>query len=231
MKFGNKNILKSKHSVIVLSVLVLLVAFFLSSQYQLTKKTSITKEDEPTPATSPTSQTQIDEEVDEINDGVFISEKYDFKFTYPKDIFIYQTKPFDKDNKFDVSWDISEEGYSNMGGDPEGAGISVAIDLSDLEKNSLMQQFELLYKTPVGQMNSRGNRILQKIEMKDGNRGVVFKYDLPKWRIYDTRPNFKAVWIKGEETVWLDLFYNSKSNEAKYKKIFFDIVKSFEFLD
>ena len=179
------------------------------------------------------TSTESQNPVDEVNDGVYVDDKYGVKFNYPNDIFKYQKDPYEKGDYRNVYWDKLEEGNSFLGGNLAGGHIRLAINSDPKSREDNLNDFEHIYSSPVGVTISRTPTMefeTRKIRNLSTKGAVGMVYDDFIEYSYGTVHYF-AAWKKGEDTFWLVVSTNNKDENDQYKKIFDDIVASFEFIE
>jgi len=171
---------------------------------------------------TPTNSYQIDNE----NDGVYTDLKYGVYFVYPSEIFKYQKNLFEEGKYRSIYWDKLEDGSSYLGANKDGADLDFII-------NGLPYSFDKLYNSQEGVMLPKGFagehklKKIRNLKISGGYRGIV--YDIFPEIIDTPAITYRAAWKKGDNTFWLTVSTNNKNESMQYKKIFDDIISSFEF--
>lgn len=166
--------------------------------------------------------------VDTENDGVYTDYKYNFTFTYPKNIFISQSEQ-DID-----AYDSSIFWYSTVSdlsmAYPIKPWIRVRTTSSPTGDGSFDRNFNTIYNQTIGEFsNETGTIKLKELHVENG-KGFVF-YVKPKENADVVPFSYQAAWSKGKDVIWLGLNMEEEDKNKSYQKIFNEIVNSFKFTE
>ena len=175
--------------------------------------------------------------LDSVNDGLYSNYEYGFSFMYPQETFITQYGPKTMLGKagseHNVQWyTLESDSESAFKKEP---WLLLRVNHVTISKNDLVNDFNRIYaltinEDSVTQIHAYEARKIRVVSIK-GGKGVVYSREFTR---KDTIPEppygYHAVWLKGDDVIWLDLVMQEEDTNLTYEKIFDDMVESFVFI-